>query len=124
MVIKRDSQNYISLDNLRTHSSTWSSDVHSPEEPTKPENVEPAQDEKLSSNRPWWATIVIQIFALAWIAPMLTLLVLNLKGYVIGPTAWCPSRHCYAETFAFNTLAHQEKLRKFNHNDHNLLGGK
>ena len=44
------------------------------------------------------------------------------SSYIIGPTAWCPSRQCYAELFNLDSAATQLKLREFNEADHNLLG--
>lgn len=44
-------------------------------------------------------------------------------GYIIGPSAWCPSQRCFAELFNLDTSATQSKLREYDHQSHDLLGG-
>ncbi|KAI9691262.1 MAG: hypothetical protein M1820_009820 [Bogoriella megaspora] len=67
---------------------------------------------------------LLQIFTFLWIAPVIALLVLNFKRYIIGASAWCPFGQCQyhaladRETGSLNT----NSLSELDHQDHNLLG--
>ena len=40
-----------------------------------------------SPSRPWWKHIILELFALLWVIPMIALLVMNFRGYIIGASA-------------------------------------
>lgn len=73
-------------------------------------------------NRSWLMTVLTTVFSLLWLAPMLTLLALNLKQQVIGASAWCPFGHCSADTYSSDTSFVVERLHKLDERNHNLLG--
>jgi hypothetical protein len=79
--------------------------------------------DNLSKTRSWRKTLFVQSFALLWLAPILFLLVINIQGYTIGPTIWCPARNCWVDFYNADTEAVQRQLRDYNHDDHNVLGG-
>lgn len=69
----------------------------------KPQPVGEIDD--LGKTRSWRKTLFVQIFALLWLAPILFLLVINLQGWIIGPTIWCPARNCWVDFYNANTAA-------------------
>jgi hypothetical protein len=77
---------------------------------------------QLAKERRWTTTVLFQIFCLLWLAPISALLYLNLSGYVIGASAWCPN-HCWLDAWNEVTSVPQENMLRFDRNDHNLLGG-
>ncbi|KAK3109353.1 hypothetical protein LTR53_017481, partial [Teratosphaeriaceae sp. CCFEE 6253] len=73
-------------------------------------------------NRRWLPTIVLQAFFLLWTAPIVTLLVFNLKGYTIGASAWCPGGKCWVDAFAYDSSIPELNVHRFDRQGHNLLG--
>lgn len=65
-----------------------------------------------------WA-IVSQIISLLWLAPIIALLILNYRKYIIGASIWCPRGHCSAELFSPRALA---KAAQLDMQDHNVIG--
>lgn len=65
-----------------------------------------------------WA-VVSQIISLLWLAPILALLILNYRKYIIGASIWCPGRHCSAELFSPRAIA---KAAQLDMQDHNVIG--
>ncbi|MCJ1346925.1 hypothetical protein MMC31_005145 [Peltigera leucophlebia] len=65
-----------------------------------------------------WA-IVSQIISLLWLAPILALLILNYRKYIIGASIWCPGGHCSAELFSPRAIA---KAAQLDMQDHNAIG--
>ncbi|KAF7186130.1 hypothetical protein HII31_12545 [Pseudocercospora fuligena] len=65
-----------------------------------------------------------QTLALFWLLPIVALIVLNLRGLVIGASAWCPQGRCYSDNY--NTTlerGHFEKTRaSLEMSSRNLLG--
>ena len=60
-----------------------------------------------------------QILGLLWLAPIITLLVLNFSSYVIGPSVWCFRRRCSADSLSDDAIGKAKALDK---DDHNALG--
>ncbi|KAK4495614.1 hypothetical protein PRZ48_012882 [Zasmidium cellare] len=75
----------------------------------------------------FWKTILIQLFAFLWLAPVAFLLILNIKGHIIGASAWCPGGRCYPAIYAGSTfkaeLQSAELPAKYDRETHNLVGG-
>lgn len=65
-----------------------------------------------------WA-VVSQIISLLWLAPILALLILNYRKYIIGASIWCPGGHCSAELFSPRAIA---KAAQLDMQDHNVIG--
>lgn len=65
-----------------------------------------------------WA-IMSQIISLLWLVPILALLILNYRKYIIGASIWCPGRHCSAELFSPRAIA---KAAQLDMQDHNVIG--
>jgi hypothetical protein len=109
---------YVNFDKDPSRTPTYTSEHDlSDHKPTSGEH------DNLSRTRSWRKTLVFQVFALLWLAPMIFLLVINLRGWVIGPTIWCPSKRCSVDFFNFDTIGVQKQLLSYSHDDHNVLGG-
>lgn len=65
-----------------------------------------------------WA-IMSQIISLLWLAPILALLILNYRKYIIGASIWCPGGQCSAELFSPRAIA---KAAQLDMQDHNVIG--
>ncbi|EMC95231.1 hypothetical protein BAUCODRAFT_149239 [Baudoinia panamericana UAMH 10762] len=71
----------------------------------------------------WTSTLLIQALCLLWLAPILALLILNIRGHIIGASAWCPPWDpCWVDTYNPQQIVPQENMARFNKADHNLLG--
>lgn len=93
----------------------------SPEEESLKPEMELGRHPQLAKPRNWITTSIIQLACLLWLAPVITLLVLNFKGHVVGASAWCPNQNCQVGWFNIQSVA-QHNLYKFDRRDHNLLG--
>jgi hypothetical protein len=83
---KASSDNFMEKELLRAKEPDERSvdkDSHSPGAGVKL----PAAPKHESALRPWWKTMLAQALSLLWLAPIMTLLVLNIKGHSIGPSA-------------------------------------
>jgi hypothetical protein len=67
-------------------------------------------------------TFILQLACFLWLAPIVTLLVLNFMPYVVGASAWCPNRKCNPGLFAPSLSITIENTERFDRQDHNLLG--
>ena len=63
--------------------------------------------------------ILTHVVGFLWIAPIVTLLVLNFQNHVIGASIWCPRGKCNAQAYGDNAIATASKL---DGEDHNILG--
>ena len=63
--------------------------------------------------------ILTHVVGFLWIAPIVTLLVLNFKNHVIGAGIWCPRGQCNAKAYGYNAIATASRL---DGEDHNILG--
>ena len=63
--------------------------------------------------------VLTHVVGFLWIAPIVTLLVLNFKNHVIGASIWCPRGKCNAQAYGGNAIATASKL---DGEDHNILG--
>ena len=61
-----------------------------------------------------------QILVLLWLAPIVSLLGLNLSNYSIGASAWCWHKKCFLNPFDGYSV--YQLAQKFDKQDHNLLG--
>ena len=69
--------------------------------------------------------IFSHIVSFLWLAPIITLLVLNFKNHIIGASAWCPGGHCSSGVGSSDPAAVSntiERAAKLDRNDHNVLG--
>ncbi len=55
--------------------------------------------QKKSSPRSWSLHWISLLFSSLWLAPIITLLVLNFKERVIGASVWCPYGKCLSDAF-------------------------
>lgn len=85
--------------------------------------IELGDHPQVKDHRSWWATLFWQTFALLWLVPVITLLYLNFTEYIIGASAWCPGGKCYLNVFNLDTGIPQARMKSFDKEDHNLLGG-
>jgi hypothetical protein len=72
--------------------------------------------------RDFISTCIIQAVYILWLAPILTLLIFNFRAHIVGASAWCPRNDCHAGIFNFDISMPIENLRRFDKQDHNLLG--
>ncbi|KAK5745153.1 hypothetical protein LTR17_001605 [Elasticomyces elasticus] len=77
---------------------------------------------QMRKNRKWIPTVLLQAFFFLWIAPIMTLLVLNMKGYTIGASAWCPGGICWVDAFEADSSIPELNIHRFDKQGHNLLG--
>ena len=78
---------------------------------------------QLRENRSWWATLFWQTFAVLWLLPVIILLYWNFTSHIIGASAWCPDGKCWLDAFNYNSEVPQERMKIFDKDDHDLLGG-
>ncbi|KAL8760756.1 MAG: hypothetical protein Q9184_003082 [Pyrenodesmia sp. 2 TL-2023] len=57
--------------------------------------------------------------SLLWLAPITTLLWLNLSGHIIGASVWCPKGNCNAESTSENAF---KRAKQLDRQDHNVNG--
>lgn len=69
--------------------------------------------------RSWTWAIVSQLIGLLWLAPIIALIILNYKNYVIGASIWCPGGSCSAELFSTRAI---QQVKKLDTQDHNVMG--
>ncbi|KAK6428280.1 hypothetical protein LTR95_015576, partial [Oleoguttula sp. CCFEE 5521] len=82
----------------------------------------PAHVSERKPARSWKSTIILQLFSLAWLAPALTLLILNIGGHTIGASAWCPLGTCWVQANDNVSSVPQQRIGHFDKTSHNLLG--
>jgi hypothetical protein len=68
------------------------------------------------------ATFALQLACFLWVLPIVTLLTFNFMPYVVGASAWCPNGKCNPGLFALSPSTTIENMRRFDEQDHNLLG--
>ncbi|KAF7195424.1 hypothetical protein HII31_03316 [Pseudocercospora fuligena] len=89
-------------------------------------DYETPKNQKLRSDEPEQATfskvLVLQIFAFSWTAPVVALLVLNIKRHIIGASAWCPLGRCLPRVEDPDPTISRELPAVFDRQTHNLLG--
>jgi hypothetical protein len=68
------------------------------------------------------STCIVQAVYILWLAPILTLLIFNFRTHIVGASAWCPRNDCHAGIFNPDISMPIENLRRFDKQDHNLLG--
>jgi hypothetical protein len=68
------------------------------------------------------ATFALQLACFLWVVPIVTLLTFNFMPYVVGASAWCPNGKCNPGLFALSPSMTIENMRRFDEQDHNLLG--
>ena len=62
------------------------------------------------------------LLGLLWLAPIITLLVLNFENKIIGPSAWCPFGKCYDNAFDEPLPTGIKSQDELDLRDRNLLG--
>lgn len=85
--------------------------------------IELGSHPQIKEKRAWWATMLWQTFALLWLVPIIALLYLNFTNFIIGASAWCPDGKCYLNVFNSDASVPQRRMKNFDKEDHNLLGG-
>jgi hypothetical protein len=84
--------------------------------------LELGQHPQLSQERRKRSTLLIQVACSLWILPVVALLTLNFKRYIVGASAWCPYQDCHVGWFNRERSIPLANLRRFDKQDHNLLG--
>lgn len=74
------------------------------------------------SSQSWAWAIISQIIGLLWLAPIITLLVLNYTKYVIGASIWCPMRKCSADFLSGLASQAISKAQQLDGKDHDVMG--
>jgi hypothetical protein len=64
-------------------------------------------------------SLVFQFLGLAWLAPIIALLILNFQGYIAGASIGCSVRKCNDNPFSTNATRTSQQL---NTDDHDILG--
>ncbi|OQN96809.1 hypothetical protein B0A48_17369 [Cryoendolithus antarcticus] len=86
------------------------------------DTTDPVQTSERKPARSWRSTIILQLFSLAWLAPAVALLVLNIGGHTIGASAWCPLGTCWVQANDNISSVPQQRIGHFDSTSHNLLG--
>lgn len=88
--------------------------------PTNPSSTIHEVSAMKSKRRPslLW-TLVSQFLGLAWLAPIIALLMLNFQGYIAGASVSCGLRKCNDNSFSINATRTSQQL---NTDDHDILG--
>lgn len=86
---------------------------------TSAHSVNATQPRKSKRRFPLSLHILSHLLGFLWMAPIITLLVLNYKKHIIGASIWCPGGKCDAKAFDDNAIAQASKLDR---EDHNVLG--
>jgi hypothetical protein len=71
----------------------------------------------------WFCFLFSLILGIAWLAPIVYLLYLNITYSVIGAAAWCPGDSCGIISYFIGTNATRAEVSaKYDNDNHNLLG--
>lgn len=70
----------------------------------------------------WLLHFFSHLISVLWLAPIVTLLMLNYKRHIIGASVWCPLGKCSAEMFDDDTSDYIQRANKLDRDDHNALG--
>ncbi|MCJ1449754.1 hypothetical protein MMC28_000082 [Mycoblastus sanguinarius] len=75
-----------------------------------------------SKNKPksWTCHLLSLLVSFLWLAPIITLLVLNFKRQIIGASVWCPFGKCSSDAFDDSAIAITVEVDK---KDHDILAG-
>lgn len=106
-----------------SYQSVSSSDNDMSDSASNRPKIELGAHPQTNDRRSWLTTLLWQTFALLWLVPICVLLYLNFTQYIIGASAWCPDGKCYLNVFNLDTGVPQARMRSFDKEDHNLLGG-
>lgn len=89
----------------------------------RPSDIEEAQDSGHTKRRVLAlrtvGTIASQLVALAWLAPIISLLVLNFQGYIAGASVGCGVTHCEISQWGMNVT---QLVGQLDTQDRNILG--
>lgn len=88
----------------------------------KEEKMELDQHTSIADKRSWLRTLLLQTACFLWLVPIVTLLILNCKQYIIGASAWCPNQNCYVGWFNPVKSVPLKNLQDFDKRSHNVLG--
>lgn len=66
------------------------------------------------------AVVTVQVFMLLWLVPVITLLVLNFQGFIIGASAWCYRGDCGVDHFTAAKDRSQDE--RYSRESRNLVG--
>ena len=91
------------------------------EGPRKSESTSGRQREHSPLHR-WMLRVVFQTFCLAWLVPMLFLLIKNFQTWIIGASAFCPDRHCWADLFDPDLSKVWSTEKRLDKESHDLAG--
>lgn len=72
--------------------------------------------------RSWTWAVVSQTISVLWLAPIIALLILNFKPYVIGASIWCPRGSCAADPFSASSEGSMKKRANLDSQDHDVMG--
>ncbi|KAH0566352.1 hypothetical protein GP486_000258 [Trichoglossum hirsutum] len=104
----------------------WASPVFPAGEEPGVEETEYSLTGKPPPAGPLIKRVAVDLFCLAWIAPMITLLVLNFTGWTVGAGVGCRlkslKRDCYVDLLDSDGPDAEERAEKLNKKDHEILG--
>ncbi|MCJ1464103.1 hypothetical protein MMC07_002716 [Pseudocyphellaria aurata] len=83
-----------------------------------PEIIKKAQ----RGRRSWTWAVVSQTISVLWLAPIIALLILNFKAYVIGASIWCPRGNCAADPFGAFGEESMKMKANLDSQDHDVMG--
>ncbi|KAK6396629.1 hypothetical protein LTR65_008527 [Meristemomyces frigidus] len=104
-------------------SSSLTDHGHNSEEQAFEPKMELGEHPQMTQDRAWSRTTILQFLSLLWLVPIMALLILNLGSHVIGASAWCPAGRCWVEAYSANSATPQNRIHRFDTQNHNLLGG-
>lgn len=107
----RDTSGQVVYDALPPSGTEMKTTAYKEEEIERPQRSRPKHS--------WVWIIFTQFLGLLWVAPIVYLLYLNFSSFIIGPSVWCPRRHCPADPLASDAVG---RAQRFDKHDHNTLG--
>ncbi|KAF2802741.1 uncharacterized protein BDZ99DRAFT_550633 [Mytilinidion resinicola] len=84
------------------------------EQPKLAINIQPVVDPDARRQYSWKNGVSV-IIGILWLAPALTLLVLNFKGHIVGAGIGCRASGCRIDPYSTNQVQQTQKLDKSNH---------
>ena len=74
-----------------------------------------------SRPKSWIWHMLSHVVSVLWMAPIISLLVLNFTNHVIGASIWCPNGHCNSDEFGDDAVTRAAQLDRKDHDVNGAL---